>query len=133
MHDDNDCSGKDTSRPQASNGTTYNQGRRVWRGTAESRSDLKDSDGSQKDKFGVVEGVDSAEEKLERTAGKHVGTSVPADITQGVEIVGDLGNGGGKDSTILVNGQYNCTGQCSETGLVDLPKRQGTRPSRGLS
>ncbi len=63
--------------------------------------DLKEEDAQKENPFGVVEGVDSAVDELKGTAGEQVGTCIPPNIVDRVEVVRDLGDGGSEDGAIL--------------------------------
>ena len=101
VHEDDDGAGEETGRAQAGDGTADDEGVGGWGGAADGRADLEDHDGGQEDPFGVEEGVDAAEEELEGGHGQEVGRAVPAHVSKGVEVVGDLGDGGGNDGTVL--------------------------------
>lgn len=51
--------------------------------------------------FRGVELVYAAGERVTAGAGQHVCAAVPADVVYGLELVGDFGDGGGNDGSVL--------------------------------
>lgn len=100
VDDDDDCP---TERPCASYAgyrSPNDEDGGVRSGTADRTADLEKGNGEEEDALGVVEGVDTAEEKLEPADREHVGRPIPAHVAEGVEVIGDGGDGGGDDGAV---------------------------------
>ena len=100
--DDDDCTGKDARRTGTSYCSTNDENNRVGSSPTYCRPDFKYADSAEKDPLGVVEGVDSAHEELERACSEHVDAAVPSNIIEGVEFIGDGRNSGCDDCAVLM-------------------------------
>lgn len=68
---------------------------------AHNTTDLEDQNSSKKDPFRGVELVDAAEDGVATCAGQQVGGSVPANVADGVEGVGECRDGDGDNCAVL--------------------------------
>jgi hypothetical protein len=93
--------GKYTSGSDACDCSADDEGDRVWRRAADSRTDFKETDGRQEDRLDAVEGVQLAVHKLEGASGEQVCATIPADIRDGMKVISDLGNRCCDDQAIL--------------------------------
>ena len=101
MYHDNDRPIHDTSSTEASNGASDDESGRIGRRAADGRPELEDDDEGEKDLLGRIESVHSAEEQHETGGSKVVRTAVPACIAECMEMIGDIGYGGGDDGAVL--------------------------------
>lgn len=90
----------DTSRASTGDGSANDEGYRVRGRTTDGGTNLKEQDAHKERPSQIVEAVDSAKHELERRRRNHVRRTIPADITQAVEVVGDLGDGGRDDGAV---------------------------------
>lgn len=106
--------GEDTGRPAACDSPTEYESYRIRSGPADGGSDLEDKEGDEKNRLGGIEGIDATPEKLGGTACNQVGTGIPADVGEGVEVGCDAWYRGGDDGPILerVNGAINDRSYC---------------------
>jgi hypothetical protein len=101
MHNNNNRARKHACRSRAGDRSPDNKRRRIRRRAADQRADLEEQDRGHVDAFCGVEGVDLAEEEHEGAAGEEEGGAVPGDVGEGVEVVGDAGDGGCDDCAVL--------------------------------
>lgn len=99
--DNDNASGRHAARSQTRNGAAENEGDGIGRGAANSRTDFEQRNSGQEDPFWRVECEYAAVDQLERTACKQVAATVPADICEGIEVVGYAGDGGCNDCSVL--------------------------------
>ena len=91
----------DRSRANSSNGTTDDEGSGIGGCAAYDRSDLEDENRQQTDILGVVKGVDATPEQLRCAARDEVGTGIPGDVVEGMELICDPWDGCRNNCTIL--------------------------------
>jgi hypothetical protein len=101
MYRQHDTAGENSRGAKTSDGTTDDESGRFLRDAADERTEFADGDAGEEDQFWGVEGVDSAVEELEGAACYHVCACVPSDVADGVEDIGDLGDGCGDDCAVL--------------------------------
>lgn len=101
INNDNNRATINARTPQPRDRSSDNKYDRIGRRATYSRTDFEEDDGGDKDPFGGVVGIKLAEGELEGARGEHVGGAVPADVVEGVEIVGDAGDGGRDDGAVL--------------------------------
>ena len=101
IHDDHNGSGEDAGGARTRHCTANDEGGGIGSSAAYCRTNFEQGDGVEEDPLGVVKGVDSAHEELEGAAGEHVGTGIPSDVVEGVELIGDCRDSGDDDCAIL--------------------------------
>ena len=117
---DNDQAAREDARASGScYGTTNDQSDRIRCHTANERAELENADGSQEDPFDAEESVDFTELELEGTGCEKVGGRVPADIVEGMELVGNSGYGGRDDSVIQCNEEDSEAEADNDGGQLD--------------
>ena len=99
--DDNDA-GHDTSRADSGDCSADDEGHRSRGRAANGRSSFEQEDGSQEDCLDAEEGIELAEEQLEGAVGEEVGTAIPANVGNRVEIISNAGDRRGDDQPVLV-------------------------------
>lgn len=98
---DHDAAAVETGHADASDGASNDEGSRAGSGAAKSGANLKDEDGGEEHPFRRVELVDGAEKRSEDGGSQHVGAAIPAYILDRVKLVGDAGDGGRNNHSIL--------------------------------
>lgn len=90
----------DTSRASTCNGSANDEGHRVRGRTTDGGTNLEEQDAHKERPSQVIKVVDSTKHQLERRRRDHVRRTIPADVTQAVEVVGDLRDGGRDDGAV---------------------------------
>lgn len=99
--DDKKSTGEDTSGTETSDGTAENETGRVGSGAADEGAELEEAKGDEEDALDAVEGVEFTVDEGECAGGEQVGGAVPADIVDGLEFIGNTGDGGSNDGVVL--------------------------------
>lgn len=99
--DNQQGTGEYTSSAKSGDGSAENKAHGVWRGTADEGADLKQEDGEEIDPFYGVEGVEFTKDELDGACGEEIGRTVPADIFESLELIGDSRNGGRDNGVVL--------------------------------
>lgn len=97
----NDGSGENASGSQTGDGSSDNENSRGWSDGGDQGTDLENDDSSQEDPFYRVIGIEFAKHQLQAANGEEVRAPIPSNIGKRAEFVGDTGNCGGENSTIL--------------------------------
>lgn len=97
---DNLCPRENPSRTESSNRSPNDKRHRTRCGAANEGTKFKQGEGGQKNPLYVDVSVEFAEEELECAGGEKVGGTVPAHVVEGVELVSDVGDGGGDDRIV---------------------------------
>ena len=101
VHHNHDRPGEDARIAQAGERPPDDEGHRAGRRPAQRGPQLEEPDGDEEDPFGRVERVDATEEQLRGALGEQVRAAVPPRVAEGLEVVGDAGDGGGDDGAVL--------------------------------
>ena len=83
-------------------GTRGTEGNDDHYAAAKDASSARDEDGDEEHPFGRIELVDAAKKRTEYGGSQHVGAAIPADILDRVKVVGNAGDGGSYDHSILL-------------------------------
>lgn len=102
MQYNDNCAREDSRRPHARDGSAEDESDGVWCRTTDSGADLEDDDSDDKYPFRREQCIDFAEDELGGAVGDEIDTSVPTDVVEGFEVVGDPWDGGCNDCSILV-------------------------------
>ena len=117
---------KNTGRAYTGDGTTDYKGNAVGSNATDERSQLEDSNGNQEYPLQREEGVELAENELEGGSGEEVSyiggqrdfvesrlvsdhaltTTVPPDVVETLELIGNLGNSCRNDGTVECDKEY---------------------------
>jgi hypothetical protein len=81
IRNNDQSSREDTCAAQSCNSPAHNESRGRRSNSTDERANLEDTDCNQVDPFDRVEGVEFAEEQLERAGAEEVGGAVPADYS----------------------------------------------------
>lgn len=69
--------------------------------TTHDRADFEDEDGTKMNPFNGVEGVELAEDELDRAGRQKVAGAIPANVVDGFKLISDARYGGGDDGVVL--------------------------------
>ena len=111
---DHHAATEDARRPQTGDGSSDNKGSGAWGSVAESRPGLEDHHQKKEDPFCRVQLVDAAGNGVKTGSSQHVGTTIPANIIDGIELVGDFWNGRRNNGSILLRRKPGAVELCSE-------------------
>lgn len=97
---DGDAAVLDAGRADAADGASPDECNRVGRDAIDETTEFEHANAEEKDPFDVVESVNLAHEELEGAGGHQVRRAVPADVPEGVEVVGEGGEGDANDGPV---------------------------------
>ena len=100
--DDQNGAGEDACRSQTSNRTADDERSRIRRDSADQGTDFENTQRGHVNPFYGVKGVELAENELECASGEEVCASIPTDVVEGVELIGDSRNGSCDDGIVLL-------------------------------
>ena len=100
---------KDPRRTESSNRSPNDKGHRIWRGAANQGTEFEKGECAEENPFDVEVAVEFAEEKLKGAGGEEVGGTVPTDVVEGLELVGNTRDGRGDDGVIERNAKDGYT------------------------
>ncbi len=116
--DDEDGAREDARGAEAGDGAAEDERRRVGGDAADERAELEDEKGGHVGPLDGVEGVDLAVDELEAARGQQVDGHEPANVVEGVELVGDAGDGGRDDGVVQGHAEDGeAEGDCDEHQL----------------
>jgi hypothetical protein len=94
FRNDKHSTSEDSSSSKASNSATDNEGSGVGCYSTNERAQLKNEKRNKVDPFRIVEGIELSIYQLRSAASEEVCGSIPSDVVESLEFVGDAGNGG---------------------------------------
>ena len=100
---------EDARRAESSNRSPHDKGHRIRRGAANQGPEFEEEECGEEDPFDVEVAVEFAEEELEGAGGEEVGGTVPTDVVEGLELVGNARDSGGDDGVVERNAEDGYT------------------------
>lgn len=101
VRDNNHGPLKDTRGPKTSNRPAHNEGIRCRGGTTDRRPDFEDNNGSQEHPLDRKVTVQLSENELEHAGNEQVRSTIPANVFEGLELIGDSRDGSSDDCVVL--------------------------------